>query len=111
MKHKPLLKPISHRFWHDCNLSKHIPVAFATFLQWERVLTNCNHAKSDVNVVSTKTFASFQQNHFQLFLVLVGLLRKLTHSTWQLHLLFIIIQAVKRETNQYFVTGTCFDKL
>ena len=31
MKHKPLLKPRSHRFWHDYNLSKHVPVAFATF--------------------------------------------------------------------------------
>ena len=40
MKQKPLLKPRSHRFWHDCNLSKHVPVAFATFLRWERVLMN-----------------------------------------------------------------------
>ena len=40
MKQKLLLKPPSHRFWHDYNLSKHIPVAFATFLRWERVLTN-----------------------------------------------------------------------
>ena len=40
MKQKSLLKPRSHRFWHDCNLSKHVPVAFATFLRWERVLTN-----------------------------------------------------------------------
>ena len=40
MKQKSLLKPRSHRFWHDYNLSKHVSVAFATFLQWERVLTN-----------------------------------------------------------------------
>ena len=40
MKKKSLLKPRSHRFWHDYNLSKHVPVAFATFLRWERVLTN-----------------------------------------------------------------------
>ena len=40
MKHKPLLKPRSHRFWHDYNVSKHVPGAFATFLQWERVLMN-----------------------------------------------------------------------
>ena len=40
MKQKSLLKPRSHRFWHDCNMSKHVPVAFATFLRWERVLTN-----------------------------------------------------------------------
>ena len=39
-EHKPLLKPCSHRFWHDYNLSKHVPVVFAPFLQWERVLTN-----------------------------------------------------------------------
>ena len=39
-KQKPLLKLRTHRFWHDCNLSKHVPVAFATFLRWERVLTN-----------------------------------------------------------------------
>ena len=39
MKQKPLLKPCSHYFWHDYNLSKHVPVAFATFLLWERVLT------------------------------------------------------------------------
>ena len=39
-KQKPLLKPRSHRFLHDCNLSKHVPVAFATFLRRERVLTN-----------------------------------------------------------------------
>ena len=31
MKHKPLLKPRSHRFWHDYNLSKNVSVAFATF--------------------------------------------------------------------------------
>ena len=40
MEHKPLLKPRSHRFWHDYNLSKHVPVKFATFLRWECVLTN-----------------------------------------------------------------------
>ena len=40
MKHKRMLKPRSHRFWHDYSLSKHVPVAFATFLRWERVLTN-----------------------------------------------------------------------
>ena len=40
MKQTSLLKPRSHRFWHDYNLSKHVPVAFATFLRWERVLTN-----------------------------------------------------------------------
>ena len=40
MKQKPLLKTPSHCFWHDYNLSKHVPVAFATFLRWERVLTN-----------------------------------------------------------------------
>ena len=31
MKQKPLLKTRSHYFWHDYNLSKHVPVAFATF--------------------------------------------------------------------------------
>ena len=31
MKQKPLLKPPSHRFWLDYNLSKHLPVEFATF--------------------------------------------------------------------------------
>ena len=31
MKKKSLLKPRSHRFWHDYNLSKHVSVAFATF--------------------------------------------------------------------------------
>ena len=35
MKQKPLLKPPSHCFWLDYNLSKHLPVEFATFLQWE----------------------------------------------------------------------------
>ena len=40
MEHKPLLKPRSHRFWHDYNLSKHVSVAFATFWRRERVLTN-----------------------------------------------------------------------
>ena len=40
MKQKSLLKPRSHRFWHDYNLSKHVSVAFATLLQWDRVLTN-----------------------------------------------------------------------
>ena len=40
MKEKSLLKPLSHRFLHDYDLSKHVPVAFATFLRWERVLTN-----------------------------------------------------------------------
>ena len=32
MKQKPLLKPRSHCFGHDCNLSKHVLIAFATFL-------------------------------------------------------------------------------
>ena len=32
MKQKSLLKPRSHRLWHDYNLSNHVPVAFATFL-------------------------------------------------------------------------------
>ena len=40
MKQKPLLKPPSHRFWLDYNLSKHLPIEFATFLRWESVLTN-----------------------------------------------------------------------
>ena len=40
MKQKPLLKPPSHCFWRDYNLSKHLPVEFATFLRWEGVLTN-----------------------------------------------------------------------
>ena len=41
MKQKSLLKPHSHRFWQDYNLSKHVPVASACFfLRWERVLTN-----------------------------------------------------------------------
>ena len=40
MKQKPLLKPPSHRFWLDYNLSKHLPIEFATFLQWEGVLMN-----------------------------------------------------------------------
>ena len=40
MKQKPLLKPPSHCFWLDYNLSKHLPVEFATFLQWEGVLMN-----------------------------------------------------------------------
>ena len=40
MKQKSLLKPRSHRFWHDYNLSKHVSVAFATFWRRERVLTN-----------------------------------------------------------------------
>ena len=35
MKQKSLLKPRSHRFLHDCNLSKHVPVAFATFFATE----------------------------------------------------------------------------
>ena len=38
MKQKSLLKPCFHRFWHDYNLSKHLPVEFANFLQWEGVL-------------------------------------------------------------------------
>ena len=42
MKKKSLLKPRSHRFWHDYNLSKHVSVAFATFWRQERVLTNSN---------------------------------------------------------------------
>ena len=33
------MKPRCHRFWHGYNLSKHVSVAFATFLHWERVLT------------------------------------------------------------------------
>ena len=37
---KSLLKPRSHRFWYDYNLSKRVPIAFATFLRGERVLTN-----------------------------------------------------------------------
>ena len=40
IKQQPLLKPPSHCFWHDYNLSKHLPLGFATFLQWEGVLTN-----------------------------------------------------------------------
>ena len=40
MKKKSLLKPRSHHFWHDYNLSKHVSIAFATFWQRERVLTN-----------------------------------------------------------------------
>ena len=40
MKQKPLLKPPSHRFWLDYNLSKHLPIEFATFLRWEGVLMN-----------------------------------------------------------------------
>ncbi len=41
-KQKPLLKLPSHCFWLDYNLSKHLPVEFATFLRWEGVLTNWN---------------------------------------------------------------------
>ena len=40
MKHKPLWKKPSHRFWQDYNLSKHLPVEIATFLRWEGVLMN-----------------------------------------------------------------------
>ena len=39
------------------NSSKHVPVAKKWQKRRKRVLTNCNHAKSDGNVVSTKTFA------------------------------------------------------
>ena len=56
-KQKPLLKPRSHRFWHDCNLSKHVPVAFATFLRRERVLTNWKCRKY-WKIVSENTFSS-----------------------------------------------------
>ena len=45
MKKKSLWKPRSHRFWHDYNSSKHVPVAFATFLPLERVLSNWNWRK------------------------------------------------------------------
>ena len=31
MKQKSLLKPRSHRFWNYYNLSKHVPIAFASF--------------------------------------------------------------------------------
>ena len=36
MKQKPLLKPPSHRFWLDYNLSKHLPIEFATFFAMGR---------------------------------------------------------------------------
>ena len=50
MKKKSLWKPRSHRFWHDYNSSKHVPVAFATFfatgtcfdeLKMQEILENC----------------------------------------------------------------------
>ena len=71
------------------NSSKHLPIAKKWQLQREGVLTNCNQAKSDGKVVSTKAFASSHKKQFigqfQLILVLVGSLRILTHSKWQLH--------------------------
>ena len=34
------VKTTSNLFWHDHNLSKHLPVEFSTFLQWEGVSRN-----------------------------------------------------------------------
>ena len=56
MKHKPLLKQRSHCFCHNYNLSKHVPVAFATFLRRERVLTNWKCRKY-WKIVSENTFS------------------------------------------------------
>lgn len=71
------------------NSSKHVTVAKKWQKRRERVLTNCNHAKSDGNVVSNTGFCFLTKNpfldKFQIFLVLVRLLRILTHNTWQLH--------------------------
>ena len=71
------------------NFLKHHPIAKKWQIQWEGVLTNCNQAKSDGKVVSTKAFASSHKKQFigqfQLILVLMGSLRILTHSNWQLH--------------------------
>ena len=61
MKKKSLWKPRSHRFWHDYNSSKHVPVAFATFLRRERVLTNWKCRKY-WKIVSENTFSS-QKRH------------------------------------------------
>ena len=46
------------------NLSKHVPIAKKWQKRRERVLTNCNHAKSNGNVVSTKAFASLHEMQF-----------------------------------------------
>ena len=66
------------------NLSKHLPIAKKWQIQWEGVLTNCNQAKSNGKVVSTKAFASSHKKQFigqfQLILVLVSSLRILTHN-------------------------------
>ena len=90
------MKPCFQRHFSNIscifNLSKHVPIEKKWQKQRERVLTNCNHAKSDGNVVSTKAYASSHKKQFlgqfQIFLILVGLLRMLTHGTRQLHLLF-----------------------
>ena len=50
--------------------SKHVPIAKKWQKRRERVLTNCNHAKSDGNVVSTKAYAQKPQ-HMEIHLLSV----------------------------------------
>ena len=90
------------------NSSKHVPVAKKWQKRRKRVLTNCNHAKSDGNVVSTKTFSSLQKIQFlvkfQLFLVLVNLLSILTHGNYN----YITYSSFQKRNKQIFCYGNVF---
>jgi len=93
------------------NSSKRVPVAKKWQKRREHVLTNCNHAKSDGNVVSTKAFASLQKIHFLIDFRFFSTCMAPKNTNTQHLTITLIIQAVKRETSQYFATGACFDKL
>ena len=91
------------------NLSKHVRITKKWQMRREHDLTNCNHAISDGNVVSTMTFASSQKKQFlgqfQLFLLLVSLLWILTHSTRQLHYNY---SSYQRGNKSVFCNGNVF---